>query len=379
MIEQRKLNNLGISASLLGYGAMRFPINGDDHANIDMEKTQKLIDVAIENGVNYFDTARFYHNGKSEEAIGELLKKYPREDLFYATKLPIGDVKQDSDVFDIVEEQLSKLQTDYIDFYLLHGVGRGCLAGIEKFKILEKMEQLKASGKIRYIGFSFHDNLETFKIYADMYDWDFCMIQLNYVDVDSQQGIEGYNILTQKGIPVMIMEPLKGGTLTSFNPEISKLFNDIDSNATVASFAMRWAASLPNVKVIMSGMTEMEHLMDNIKTLTDFKPLSDAEIEACKQVKKMIEGTSAVPCTFCKYCMPCPLGVDIAGAFSAHNQYVVYNNVDRFNDFMRYSRSSNQNPEKCTGCGVCLEKCPQKIDIPTKLQDVLELEKQLNN
>jgi len=377
MVEQRKLNDLGISASLLGFGAMRFPVNNGEYSDINIEETAKLIDVAIKNGVNYFDTARFYHGGKSEEVVGEILKKYPREDLFYATKLPIGDVKSDSDVFDIVNEQLAKLQTDYIDFYLLHGLGRGCIAGIEKFKIFEKLEQLKASGKIRYIGFSFHDDLETFKVYADMYNWDFVMIQLNYVDINAQQGMEGYEILTKKNIPVIVMEPLKGGSLASFNPEITKLFTDIDDSVSVASFAMRWIASLPNVKVVLSGMGTMEQLLDNIKTYTNFKPLSDAEVSVCQRAKEMIESTSAVPCTFCKYCMPCPLDVDIAGSFNAHNQYVVYNDVDRFNDFMRYSRSSNQNPEKCTGCGVCLEKCPQQIDIPAKLQDVLELEKNL--
>ncbi|MCL2837943.1 MAG: aldo/keto reductase [Oscillospiraceae bacterium] len=377
MVDRRKLDKLGISVPLLGFGCMRFPTNNDNYGDINMEETEKLLDFAIQNGVNYFDTAFMYHEGHSETALGKLLKKYPREDLLIATKLPIGEVKEDSDVAKILETQLSKLQTDYIDFYLLHGIGKVQFDAIEKFKILEKLEQFKKDGKIKYIGFSFHDNLEVFKESVDMYDWDFCMIQLNYVDTDFQQGIEGYNILSEKGIPTIVMEPLKGGNLASYNPTIAKLFEDMNPNATIASYAVRWLASLPNVKVVLSGMSDMEQLADNINNLTDLKPITPEEDETLKRVKQMVDDTQAVGCTDCKYCMPCPVGVDIAAAFRDYNTYVRYENETRFKWFMGHARENKKSADLCTACGACVPKCPQKIDIPAKLNEMLEIEKRL--
>jgi len=374
MVDRRKLDKLGISVPLLGFGCMRFPTNNDNYGDINMEETGKLLDFAIQNGVNYFDTAFMYHEGHSETALGELLKKHPREDLLIATKLPIGEVKEDSDVAKILETQLSKLQTDYIDFYLLHGIGKVQFDAIKKFKILEKLEQFKKDGKIKYIGFSFHDNLEVFKETIDMHDWDFCMIQLNYVDTDFQQGIEGYNILTEKGIPAIVMEPLKGGNLASYNPKIAKLFEDMNPNATIASYAVRWLASLPNVKVVLSGMSDMEQLADNINNLTDLKTITPEEDEMLKRVKQMVDDTQAVGCTDCKYCMPCPVGVDIAAAFRDYNTYATYENETRFKWFMGFTRDNKKSPDLCTSCGACVPKCPQKIDIPAKLKEMLEIE-----
>jgi predicted aldo/keto reductase-like oxidoreductase len=376
MVAKRKIDKLGVSTSLLGFGVMRLPvINGED-SDIDIAETEKMFDAAIANGVNYFDTARMYHGGNSEAVMGELLRKYPRESLYYATKLPMWHVNEEADIYDIFEDQLKKLQTDYIDFYLIHGVDQGQLAKIKEFKVLEKLAQLKKEGKIRNIGFSFHDKLPAFKEALDVFDWDFCMIQLSYINTDRQQGIEGYNLLAEKEIPTIIMEPVNGGKLTSFNDEISALFKPFNSdNASFASFAFRWLANLPNVKVILSGMSNMEQLTDNIKTLTNPKPVSAEENEMLKRVKDMLENAVAVGCTRCNYCMPCPADVNIVASINSYNDYYLHNDPDRIHGFMTMSRNNKRNPEQCTDCGECAAKCPQKIDIPKILKEVVELEK----
>jgi len=380
MVDRRKIDKLGVSASLLGFGTMRLPIIGGNYGNVDLEEAGKMFDFAIANGVNYFDTAVFYHDGNSEKVMGQLLKKYPRESLYYATKLPVGAVKEESDVFKVVEEQLVNLQTDYIDFYLLHGINGNDIEPIKKFKILESLEQIKAEGKIRHIGFSFHDSLEGFKNIIEIYGWEFCMIQLNYVDVTHQQGIEGYNILAEKGIPTIVMEPIRGGTLASFNDEITAFFEPFrEDNASIASFSLRWLANLPNIKVILSGMSTMEQVKDNVKTLTNPKPTSDEELQMLKQVKHEIENTKALGCTGCNYCSPCPVNVNIVGALWAYNDYYIHNIADRFTGFMKNTRGDKTNPEQCTFCGKCSAKCPQKIDIPEKLKEIVELEKEIKS
>jgi len=376
MIDKRKMDKLGVSTSLLGFGAMRLPVIDGKQGEVDLEKAGEMFDVAIANGVNYFDTAVFYHDGKSEEVMGKLLKKHPRESLYYATKLPVSYVKEESDVYKVFESQLENLQTDYIDFYLLHGIGGNDIEPIKKFKILEKLEQLKNDGKIRHIGFSFHDSLEAFKKVIEIHNWDFCMIQLSYVDINHQQGIEGYNIIAEKGIPAIIMEPVRGGSLAKFNDEISELFKPFNKdNASLASFALRWLANLPNVKVILSGMSNMEQIMDNVNTLTNPKPMNDDELEMLKQVKYMTENTKAISCTRCNYCIPCPVDVNIPDVFGAYNEYYVYKNSGKFKWLISETENNKKGASLCTSCGVCVSKCPQKIDIPKMLKEVSETEK----
>ena len=374
MVDKRKLDKLGIEASLLGFGVMRLPISNGNDADINVPEAEKMFDLAIANGVNYFDTAVFYHSGNSEKVMGELLKKYPRESLYYATKLPVGHVKEEGDVFKVFESQLENLQTDYIDFYLLHGIGENEIEPIKKFKILEKLEQLKAEGKIKYIGFSFHGSLESFKKTIEIYDWEFCMIQLSYIDTENQQGIEGYNILAEKNIPAMIMEPIRGGNLASFNDEIGKVFKPFNANGeSYTSFALRWLANFPNVKVILSGMSTLEQVAENAKILENPKPMSDAEIEMLARVKEMLETTKSIGCTACRYCMPCPENVNIVDSFAHYNNSRFHNVHGGLKWFMGEARNSKTNPELCTHCGACSAKCPQALDIPKLLNDVVEL------
>jgi len=379
MITKRKLDKTGTEVSMLGFGCMRFPVEGEGDANVIFEEAEKMVDVAFKSGVNYFDTAFGYHSGNSEPIMGKILKKYPREDFFLATKFPLWNAEEEADVLKIFEQQLERLQTDYIDFYLIHAVNQGLIEKIKNFDVIGKLKKLKADDKIRNIGFSFHDELSVFKEVIDIHDWDFCMIQLNYMDTDTQQGIEGYHIATEKGIPVMIMEPVKGGNLAKFNDEVTEIFNEVDPNATPASFALRWAGSLPNVKSVLSGMSNMEQVMDNINTFTDFKPLDGRETEMISKVQCKLKSYYAVSCTACQYCMPCPAKVDIPGMFNTYNHYSAYKNEWHFNWVIGEARKNSRSPEFCVNCGVCLAKCPQKIDIPAKLSEIIEFEKKLKS
>ena len=361
------MGKLGIFPSLLGFGCMRFPtIEGE----IDKTEAKRMMDFAYSKGVNYFDTAYPYHGGKSELVVRDIIKGYNRETFYLADKLPLWDCKNEEDIDRIFYEQLEKCGVEYFDFYLIHAVNKQRLVQIEEMKVLEKLEKYREQGKLRYIGFSFHDDLETFKKWADVYDWDFVQIQLNYMDIDHQQGIEGYKILTDKGIPVILMEPVKGGGLVKYNDEIEKLFYDYNDKDSIASWAFRWAGSLPNIRVILSGMSTMEQVEDNIKTFSNFKPLNEDEQNIIKRVRREILDLSKVDCTSCNYCMPCPHGVDIPGNFGLYNGYSMYEN----DGYTKWAYGSMQKAEKsaniCTECGECIPKCPQQIDIPTDLQNM---------
>lgn len=366
-MEKRKMGKLGIFPSLLGFGCMRFPtIDGE----IDKLEAKRMLDYAYSKGVNYFDTAYPYHDGKSELVVRDIIKGYDRETFYLADKLPLWECKKGEDIDRIFHEQLEKCGVDYFDFYLIHAVNQQKLVQIEEMKVLEKLEKYKEQGKLRYIGFSFHDDLETFKKWVDVYDWDFVQIQLNYMDIDHQQGIEGYKILTDKGIPVILMEPVKGGGLVKYNDKIEKLFYDYNDKDSIASWAFRWAGSLPNIRVILSGMTTMEQVEDNIKTFNNFKPLNEEEQNIIKRVRREILDLSKVDCTSCNYCMPCPQGVDIPGNFGLYNGYSMYEN----DGYTKWAYGNIEKAEKaatvCTECGECIPKCPQQIDIPTDLKNM---------
>ena len=367
IMEKRKMKNLDKDASLLGFGCMRFPeIDGE----IDKKEAKRMMDYAYSKGVNYFDTAYPYHGGKSEIVVGEIIKHYNRETFYLADKLPHWDCKKEEDIDRIFHEQLEKCGVDYFDFYLIHAVNKEAMTKIEEFKVLEKLEKYKKEGKLHRIGFSFHDDLDAFKKWVDFYPWDFVQIQLNYMDIDHQQGIEGYKILTDKGIPVIIMEPVKGGGLVKYNDEIEKLFSDYNDKSSIASWAFRWVGSLPNVKIILSGMSTMEQVEDNIKTFSNFEILNDDEQEIIKEARKRILKLSKVDCTSCNYCMPCPHDVDIPGNFRLYNAYSMYENVRYIKWAYGMLEKGNKSAELCIDCGECLPKCPQQIEIPTSLENM---------
>lgn len=362
-MEFRKWDKLKKKTSLLGFGAMRLKtINGE----IDEDKAFELFDYAYKNGVNYFDTAMPYTDGKNETFVGKALKRYKRDSFFLATKLSFGMVKSRDDVLKLIDKQLETLQTDYIDMYLLHALNKERISQIKEWNVLEIVEGWKKEGKIKNIGFSFHDDYDTFVEILNMYEWDFCQIQLNYMDTNFQQGIKGYYDLEKRGIPVVVMEPIKGGKLASFNKSIENIFKNYSDNS-IASWALRWVGSLSNIKVILSGMNEMDQLEDNLNTFNNFNTLSTEELEKIEEVKHALNNVIAVDCTDCKYCLPCSVDINIPGFFKIFNDYLMYENQNssiwQYNNLL--SKSSDY--KDCIDCGICMEKCPQKIEIPKEL------------
>ena len=285
-MQNRKWERAGISPSLLGYGTMRLPVTED--GTIEKEKAEEILNLAIENGVNYIDTAYPYLNGQSETFLGEYLKRYDRKDIYLATKLPVWLVESREDAERIFDEQRKRLQTDYVDFYLFHAMDRERFARMEDLKIYDLLKDYQKQGKIRYIGFSFHDNYETFEKMLKSHPWDFVQIQYNYMDTDFQAGEKGLNLVGQKKIPVVVMEPIRGGSLLRLPDEMKKYFTAFDPTASMASWPLRWVAGHEEVKVILSGMGTKEQVMDNIQTLENPRPLSKEEHQVIEEVKKLI-------------------------------------------------------------------------------------------
>ncbi len=350
--------------SLLGFGCMRFPVTDGE---VDFKQAKEMVDYAVNNGVNYLDTAWPYHGGKSELIVRDIIKDYDRESFYLADKLPLWECKNLDDVDRIFHEQLEKCGVEYFDFYLIHAVNKDRYKQVIELGVISKLEEYRRQGKIRNIGFSFHDDLETFKKWVDLYEWDFCQIQLNYMDINHQQGYEGYEILTDRGIPVIIMEPVKGGSLAKFNKSIEAIFKAEKPQNSIASWAFRWVGSLPNVKVVLSGMSNMEQVVDNIKTFKKFSPLSAKEQQLITKVQKEIWALSKVDCTSCNYCMPCPHGVDIPGNFRIFNTHSMYKNDGDIKWVIGNIEKAGKFADKCIECNECVPKCPQYIEIPTEL------------
>lgn len=367
-MEKRKMENLGIETSLLGFGCMRFPTL--ENGEINEPEAEKMLDKAIAEGVNYIDTAYPYHGGKSEIVTGKILKKYDRDSFYLATKLPLWLVNSLEDVDRLFEEQLSKLQTDYIDFYLMHALGKERWDAMKKLGVVERLEKLKEEGRIKYLGFSFHDSYEVFEEILNYREWDFCQIQLNYMDAEEQAGVKGASLAASKNVPLVIMEPVKGGSLAVFADDIMGKFHAINPEASAASFALRWVGSLPGVKVILSGMSTMEQVEDNLKTFGNFKPLSEAEQKMIAEVKGTLVSRVQNGCTGCRYCMPCPAGVDIPGCFRTWNTYHMYQNYNMVKGRWENEIGDAKQAKNCVKCGKCEQACPQKLSIRQDLERV---------
>ena len=369
-MEYRKMNKLNISPSLLGFGAMRLKTkaNGD----IDYELGDKLIDKAYKNGVNYFDTAATYTDGLNEKFLGQSLKRYPRESYYLATKLSLFRIKEREEIFSFFERQLEQLGVEYVDFYLIHAMNKNIFQKVKDWGIIDILRRWQKEGKIRYIGFSFHDDYKTFKEILDYYHWDFCQIQLNYMDTNFQQGIQGYYDALEKEIPVIIMEPLKGGKLANFNKKVSQLLVDYNPNVSTASWGFRYLFGLEGIKVILSGMNDMEQLDDNLKTFKNPKPLNQEEQKLIKTVESKLNEIFEVDCTQCRYCMPCPAGVDIPENFEIFNDYAMYQAVHNTKWNINLLKKRDALYDACIECGVCLSLCPQNIDIPNELKRMKE-------
>lgn len=373
-MEKRRIEKLGVETSLLGFGCMRFPMTAD--GAIDEPEAEKMMDKAIAAGVNYIDTAYPYHGGKSEPFVGKVLKKYDRKSFYLATKLPCWKVETLEDIDAIFQEQLARLQTDYIDFYLVHALNKDRFQKIVEIGGIERLEKLKAEGKIKYLGFSFHDDYETFEKIICYRDWDFCQIQLNYMDVNEQAGLKGYRLTEEKNVPLIVMEPIKGGSLAAFAEDITGMFRGLDPEASVASFALRWVGSLPNVKVILSGMSAMAQVEDNLKTFESFRPLSEKESSTIDEIVKLINSRVQNGCTGCGYCMPCPAGVNIPGNFRVWNTYHMYQNYNMVKGNWEKNLGDAKQAKNCIKCGKCEAACPQKLQIRKDLENVqADLEK----
>lgn len=399
-MKYRKMGNkIKWEASALGFGAMRLPtleVEKDikKSGTIDEKKSIDMIRYAIDHGCNYVDTAWMYMGGKSEELVGRALQDGYREKVHLVTKLPIGQgfVQKEEDFDRILDTQLKRLQTKYLDIYHLHGLSRASFQKVKELNIMEKMEQAKADGKINNIGFSFHDSFNTFKMIIDSYDWDACQVQYNYVDVDFQAGTAGVKYAAGKGIAVIVMEPLRGGKLfidekdlNENSPEIKRILDESKVKRSLPEWALQFVWNHKEVSVVLSGMSAMNQVVENIESANNsgINTLTKEELQTIEDLKgAFAKQIFVVPCTSCSYCMPCPEGVNIPALFNILNQFNQYGENTRagFTSYYKSLPKTQEELEKsgkgigsaslCIQCGECLEKCPQQIEIPDELERV---------
>ena len=368
-MEYRELRGGKEKVSLLGFGCMRLPRLYPDKPEIDTELGQRMVDYAYSHGVNYFDTAYPYHEGLSEPFIGAALSKYPRESYNLVTKLPTWLINGEADIEHYFNEQLQKCGVDYFDFYLVHSLNAERFETVQKLHIFENLCELKAKGKIRHIGFSFHDKPDVLERILAAHDWEFAQIQLNYLDWELQDARRQYELIEQKGIQCTIMEPVRGGMLATLTPEAVDCFQQANPNVSTASWAIRYAASLPNVLTVLSGMTNFDHVTDNVATMEAFRPLSQQEREVIDHALAAYRKAVTIPCTGCRYCMDCPAGVSIPEAFAAYNRYATSKSRSMFEE-LYHALDAGQRADNCVACGTCLSKCPQHIDIPKHMKEI---------
>lgn len=372
MVKENQKNQEKLS--ILGFGCMRFPTKG---VGVDEERTINMIRSAIGAGVNYFDTAYFYHSGKSESLLGDALEGGYREKVKIATKLPPFMVSNLEGGKKIFATQIRKLKTDYIDYYLLHMLtDKATFDRMVNLGVMEWLEGLKEEGTIRNIGFSFHGSKMDFEQIVQAYHWDICQIQYNYLDENNQATKSGLQLANSLGIPVVVMEPLRGGKLVNNLPaEVIKTFKNYNEKRTPAEWALRWIWNHPEVNVVLSGMSDETQLEENIKVASNVKPnsLSLEELEVFDIVKRIMLEKTKIPCTSCGYCMPCPFGVDIPGCFASYNdKYLLDLKRNRWN-YMQTLGVFSKHPAYasiCKECGKCEEYCPQKIQIRKQLSIV---------
>lgn len=390
----------GDKVSILGYGCMRWPMKEENGEKVlDQDMINRLVDHAIANGVTYFDTAPVYHSGLSERATGIALSRHDRSEYLIATKLSNFDPRTHSREASMAmyENSFKELQVEVIDYYLLHSLG----ADIEGFKkryidngMLDFLAEEREKGKIRHLGFSFHGDAKSFDYYIGLhqkYHWDFCQIQMNYLDwkyatLNNARNCNGdylYGVLEQLGIPVVIMEPLLGGRLAKVPEAIAERFFQRDPSKSVASWAFRFCGSYPGVMSTLSGMTYMEHLEDNLKTFCPLDPLTEEDFQFLDTVSKLMMEYPTIPCNDCKYCIPCEYGIDIPGILQHYNKCVNEGSIaaDKMDPEYRKNRKRYlstyakaipdlRQADKCIGCGQCVPKCPQSIDIPRELRKI---------
>ena len=375
----RKMPKTGDKLSILGFGCMRLPTKAD--GSIDEERAIKQIRYAIDHGVNYVDTAWPYHGGQSEPLVGRALLDGYREKVRLATKLPSWLIEKREDMDKFLNAQLAKLQTDHIDYYLVHALVGELWDNVERLDVADFLDKAKEDGRIKNAGFSFHGASEDFSRIVDAYPWDFCQIQYNFLDEKNQAGTKGLLYAAKKGLGVVIMEPLRGGNLTrNVPPAILEIWGEAPAKRTPAEWALRWIWDHPEVTVVLSGMNDESHIRENIRVAGEAHPrsLTKTELQLVQRVEKKYRELLKVGCTGCQYCMPCPSGVNIPLCFEEYNNLYLTGNADT-EKFMYAARvggavalGTPQFASLCVQCGECREKCPQHLDIPTLLESVVQ-------
>ena len=366
-MKYRRFGKLDWNGSVLGFGVMRLPTIGADQGNIDELKAIEMLRYAIDNGVNYVDTAYPYHNGQSEVFLGKALKDGYRERVKLATKMPCWLVKTTEDFDKYFNEQLERLQTTHIDFYLLHSLGKDTWSRMLDLNVFEWADHKVKEGKINYLGFSFHDEYEVFEKILEYSDkFTFCQIQLNYMDSEYQAGVKGMKLASEKGLALVVMEPIKGGNLAVTPP---KVVQDIWAKAVKkrkpAEWALQWVWNNPEVSVVLSGMSEMRHVEENIEYACRSGPgsLANKEIALIEEAKQAYLNLGFVGCTRCRYCMPCPQGVSIPAILSLFNEYYMSGRSDAIKQKYEEQISLEEHSSNCVSCGLCEEHCPQALPI----------------
>lgn len=363
----RTFGKTGWQASALGFGTMRLPTTDglNRGPNIDEKQSAELIYFGIENGINYIDTAYPYHREQSELFLGKILQGKWRQQVKLATKLPTWKIETYDDFDKYLNEQLNKLQTDRIELYLLHSLNRKVYDKIYNLGVLDWAEAKKKEGKIEFIGFSFHDDLAAFKHIIDSYgSWEFCQIQHNYMNIDFQAGTEGLHYAHERGIPVVIMEPLFGGKLAKAPDSILEIMNSVPAKYTPAQWALFWLWNQPEVNVILSGMNSMEQLKENIESASQSQigMLSEADLKMIDKVRWQYQAISLIPCTGCNYCQPCPNDVNIPHIFSLFNEGSMYDDLPESRQLYGFMNEAHR-ADQCIECGECESACPQSIEI----------------